>query len=102
MLRLLTIFHRKMSSVLLSSLLDDLVLNDSVELCSVIIEKRISLDLTALLYTIFKRMDEHHLIRHGSDGLTIQILSFNLLNKKANANGSCGETFDEYSLSKVR
>lgn len=36
MLRLLTIFHRKTSSVLLS-LLDELVLNDSVEICSVII-----------------------------------------------------------------
>lgn len=36
MLRLPTIFHRKMSSVLLS-LLDELVLSDSVELCPVII-----------------------------------------------------------------
>ncbi|KAJ6997805.1 hypothetical protein NC653_014136 [Populus alba x Populus x berolinensis] len=46
-------------------------------------------------------MDEHHLIRLGSDGLTIQILSFNLLNKKANANGSCGETFDGNVVAQV-
>ena len=44
-------------------------------------------------------MDEHHLIRLGSDGLTAQILSFNLLTKKANANGSRGETFDGNFLS---